>query len=51
MTTNDTMLVTEEMTETYAASHHAVHAQDSVASTVHSQGIDLNRGEVLVAQK
>ncbi|GFE93821.1 class I SAM-dependent methyltransferase [Acetobacter persici] len=37
------------MTEPYAAKHYAARAQDYVASTVHSQGSDLDRVEGLVA--
>lgn len=36
------------MTEPYAAKHYAARAQDYVASTVHSQGNDLDRVERLV---
>lgn len=39
------------MTEPYAAKHYAARAQDYVASTVHSQGSDLDRVESLVAGK
>ncbi|AQS92083.1 SAM-dependent methyltransferase [Gluconobacter albidus] len=37
------------MTEPYAAKHYAARAHDYVASTVHSQGSDLDRVENLVA--
>lgn len=39
------------MSEPYAAKHYALRAQDYVASTVHSQGSDLDRVESLVAGK
>ncbi|MDE7548343.1 class I SAM-dependent methyltransferase [Acetobacter fabarum] len=39
------------MTEPYVAKHYAMRAQDYVASTVHSQGSDLDRVEHLVAGK
>lgn len=39
------------MSEPYTAKHYALRAQDYVASTVHSQGLDLDRVESLVAGK
>lgn len=45
------MAETGKMTESYAAKHYAARAQDYVASTVHSQGRDLDRVEKLVAGK
>lgn len=45
------MAETGKMTESYAAKHYAARAQDYVASTVQSQGRDLDRVERLVAGK